>query len=203
MPGLAKNTAEVPLPRLECALSAYGYGVHPRAVVTTGRTLPSITTTGGIHVNLEFFDRLYNDKEFCQTMGKVTLAAGRLESGLRTYLRLRGIRVSDQTSFGYLISQLAKHGMISTNGVRVLRGLKEQRNYLIHSVFDLLSARIEETLLPGKDLLPGDVRTYDEKAWELEQNLGGITGLVERVVSRLKEAQGRGEESDQELLFRP
>jgi hypothetical protein len=37
-------------------------------------------------VNLEFFERLYADKEFCGALGRMTLAAGRFESNLKAFL---------------------------------------------------------------------------------------------------------------------
>ncbi len=110
--------------------------------------------------------------------------------------------MADEATLGPLVSLLQKHGMLSENGIQVLRLLKRQRNYLTHSLFDLLSHRIDETVLPREGLVPEDVSTYAEKAWELEQNLAGLTRLVEDAITRLSEA-GTAPESDHDLLFRP
>jgi hypothetical protein len=56
-------------------------------------------------MNPEFFDMLYADSAFCEALGRMTLAAGRFESTLREYLRLRGVIVPDQASFGPLLLQ--------------------------------------------------------------------------------------------------
>jgi hypothetical protein len=152
---------------------------------------------------MNFFERLYQDQEFCETLGKVTLAAGRFESDLRTYLRLRGAEMPDRSTFGQLINALKDRRFLSENGVRVLRHLAFQRNYLTHSLFDLLSFRIKETVLPREDLdVVADVSTYVDKAWELEQNLSGMARLVEEKIKRLQEDDGLPD-TEYELLFRP
>ncbi len=154
-------------------------------------------------MDLEFFDQLYRNCEFCSQLGKVTLAAGRFEFNLRAYLILRGVNVSQRdASLGPLIARLENHGMLSENGVRVLRGLKDQRNYLTHCLFDLFLARVDETLLPRPDAYPPDLTVYTEKAWELEQNLLGLNAIVEKQIASL-EAQGPSAPAEDELLFRP
>ena len=93
-------------------------------------------------MNLEFFESLSADRDFCESLGRMTLAAGRFESNLRQFLILSGVSVRENdATLGPLISKLEKNGVISDNGVRVLRGLKNQRNYLAHSLFGLFSGR--------------------------------------------------------------
>jgi hypothetical protein len=106
-------------------------------------------------VNVEFFDRLYADQEFCGAMGRMTLASGRFESDLRAFLIQSGVHVPEgAATLGSLISKLKSHNLLSERGVQVLRSLKRQRNYLTHSLFDLFSARINETVLPRTALVP-------------------------------------------------
>jgi hypothetical protein len=154
-------------------------------------------------MNLEFFELLYQNTEFCEKLGRMTMAAGRFESDLREFLRLRGIKVSDHTALGHLIGKLESHEMLSENGVQVLRNLKIQRNYLTHSLFDLFSARVNEPLLPRDDLFPDDVYTYSEKTWQLEQNLVGLTKIVEERITKIRESGGEESEHGEDLLFRP
>lgn len=154
-------------------------------------------------MNLEFFDMLYRDPGFCEMLGRVTLAAGRFESDLRTYLQLRGVEVSDQAGLGHLIAELERNRMLSENGVQVLRTLKMQRNYLTHSLFDLFSARVDETVLPRDDLVPEDVSMFAEKAWQLEQNLKGLTQIVEESISKIRNTEGDKADNQIGLLFRP
>lgn len=154
-------------------------------------------------MNLKFFKRLHADPEFCAQLGQVTLAAGRFESNLRAYLILRGVKVSERgATFGTLIKKLKDNGLLSENGVQVLRDLKEQRNYLTHCLFDLFSARVDETLLPRSDLVPMDVALFTEKAWELEQNLSGLDRIVEKEIDRPKVLKP-GTPIENQLLFRP
>jgi hypothetical protein len=92
--------------------------------------------------------------------------------------------------------------MLSENGIRILRVHKLQRNYLTHSLFDLYAARINETVLPRTNLVPGDVATFAEKAWELEENLSGLTQIVERAIASIEAAGGISELADS-VLFHP
>ena len=175
------------------------YG-DPRRVTEVHRRRAS--DSGG-QLNLEFFERLYADQEFCSQLGRVTLASGQLESDLRAYLVLRGVSVSEREStLGALTKKLQDHRMLSENGVEILRTLKRQRNYLTHSLFDLFSVRVAETLLPSTGLVPFDVTVFTEKAWELEQNLAGLSEIVEkRIAAWEKREPDQG--GDEELLFRP
>jgi hypothetical protein len=155
-------------------------------------------------VKAEFFERLYADEEFCGVLGRMTLAAGRFESDLRAFLILSGVHVpeGEAATLGSLISKLKKHNLLSENGVQVLRDLKRQRNYLTHSLYDLFSARIEETVLPRTDLAPMDVALFTEKAWQLEQDLSGLSSIVEGRIAHFGDETTQPVEADG-LLFRP
>lgn len=152
---------------------------------------------------LEFFKRLYADPEFCQALGRMTLAAGRFESNLRAFLILNGVDVPEkEATFGSLIAKLRRHDHLSENGLEVLRTLKRQRNYFTHSIYDLFAERIQETILPRTDLIPLDVCTYIDYAWQLEENLRGLSEIVEKRIAVLTDAKDTSEELDR-LLFRP
>ncbi len=154
-------------------------------------------------MNAEFFERLYADEEFCGVLGRMTLAAGRFESDLRAFLILSGVHVPEgEATLGSLISKLKRHNLLSENGVQVLRNLKRQRNYLTHSLYDLFSARIEETVLPRTDLVPMDVALFTEKAWQLEQDLSGLSSIVEKRIAQFGDETTQPVEADG-LLFRP
>ena len=154
-------------------------------------------------MNLEFFDLLYADAEFCEAMGRATLAAGRFESTLKAFLRFKGVAVPERgASFGWLIGALEKHRYLSENGVRVLRDVKRQRNYLTHSLFDLFAGRIAETVLQRTDLVSPDVGVFAEKAWVLEDNMLGLSKIAETKLAKLMAGAETQADVDQ-LLFRP
>jgi hypothetical protein len=133
----------------------------------------------------------------------MTLTAGRFESNLRAFLNLRGVSVPEsEATLGSLISKLKKHDLLSENGIQVLRDLKRQRNYLTHSLFDLFSARVDETVLPRTDLVPMDVTLFTEKAWQLEQNFSGLSAIVEERIAQLGDATRRSSGAETRL-FRP
>jgi hypothetical protein len=146
---------------------------------------------------------LYADREFCEAIGRATLAAGRLESTLKAFLRMKGVAVPDgRATFGWLIGALQKHRFLSNNGVQVLRDLKRQRNYLTHSLFDLFAGRVPETILPGTELVPMDVDVFTEKARVLGDNMFGLSRIAERRLDELMSQPTYPPESG-DPLFRP
>jgi len=152
---------------------------------------------------LDFFKRLYADPEFCQALGRMTLAAGRFESNLRAFLILNGVDVPEkEATFGSLIAKLKRLGHLSENGLEVLSTLKRQRNYFTHSVYDLFAERIPETILPRTDLIRLDIYAYLNYAEQLEENLSGLSEIVEKRIAELTDAKETTGEMDR-LLFRP
>lgn len=164
----------------------------------------AIVTTDIARMDIAFFERLSADPEFCEAMGRMTLAAGRLESDLRVYLMLRGVvPPPERTGFGSLIAALQGNGFVSENGVTVLRTIKTQRNYLTHSLYDLLSARVPETILPARDLIPLDVLSFTDKATSLADDLLHLSLIAERQIQALLAAARADPAIVDALLFRP
>ncbi|MBN1629166.1 MAG: hypothetical protein JW990_05350 [Thermoleophilia bacterium] len=133
------------------------------------------------------YEDLSADAEFSQALGRMTLAASRLESDMRTFLALSGFPPGDRATFGSLIGQLKKRKLISVNGELVLGGLKTQRNYLTHSLYDLFAARIDERLMCREEL--DDIGLLAERAWILEQNLNSLAETAERRIVELQHGQ--------------
>lgn len=153
-------------------------------------------------MNFEFFELLYANPSFCEAMGKATLATGRLESALNAFLRSKGVQVPEQgASLGQLIATLERHRLVSENGIRVLRDVKRQRNYLTHNLFELFAGRVPETVLPRTGLVPMDVLAFTDKARSLEENMLGLSQIAERRLAELTSTPPRGETD--EYLFRP
>ncbi|MBU2600820.1 MAG: hypothetical protein KKA32_01440 [Actinobacteria bacterium] len=93
------------------------------------------------------FEMLSKDTECCAALGRMTLAAARLESDLRVFLTLNGVQVGAAATFGGLVKKLGDNGLLSDSGLGILRGLKRQRNYLTHNLYGLFAARIDEDLM--------------------------------------------------------
>ncbi len=71
------------------------------------------------------YEDLCADREFCEALGRMTLAASRLESDLRAFLALNGVILSPvQATFGTLITKLRQRELLSENGERILRHLR-------------------------------------------------------------------------------
>ena len=127
---------------------------------------------------LDFYKLLYEDDEFCMELGRAILAAGRLEAELIRYLNSKNIgEKTKNANLGRIIIAAKKHKLLEKM-IPVLETIKDQRNYLTHNIYALLSGLVEETILEGTNLLDSDISTYTERAWELKENLNGLADIV-------------------------
>lgn len=118
----------------------------------------------------EFFLLLYEESEFCDGVGKVMLAAGMLETNLRRYLNAKGVKgVCSKSTFGSMVKRLKDRSLLSRNGEMHFDDLVLKRNYLAHSLYDLFSRVIDETILPRDELARMDVETFADKAQTLAE----------------------------------
>lgn len=131
-----------------------------------------------------FFEQLYSSDDFCAATGRATLASSRLEVAIKTYLRHQGFNVPDQSAtLGRLVTLLKDHDFITSNGEAHFKDLKIQRNYLIHSLFDLLAGNIPKTILENENLVPLDVLYFTEKAIQTANNISHFANLFEEAIS--------------------
>lgn len=126
----------------------------------------------------EFFEVLKKDEEFCAELGRVVFAVGRLEAVLKKFIDSNKVNSDVRGTLGHLIKK-AKKESLPESIVEELYRIRNQRNYLIHNIYNLLSGEIEETILEGKDLLDADVTTYTDRAWQLKENLNALARIVE------------------------
>lgn len=96
------------------------------------------------------------------------LAAGMLETNLRSYLKTKGItNVRANATLGYMVKKMKEHQLLSQNGEMHFDDLVQKRNYLAHNLYDLFSEVIEESILPGSQLVDVDVHLFSDKAHQL------------------------------------
>jgi len=141
--------------------------------------------TGNIVSGEDFFNLLYTDREFTAQLGRTLLAASRFESELRLYLLANSVPLKKHPNLGHLIDLLKKHELLPKLHPH-MEMFRNQRNYLAHSLYDLLSGIIEETLLPRTDLISMDVHVYTEKVGQLEDNLIGFVDIVRKERIKIK-----------------
>ena len=129
---------------------------------------------------LAFYQELYADSEFWETLGKAILAAGRLEGELAIYI---SNHAKDENTFkanlGRLIRQAEKLTLLEKM-VPHLHDINGQRNEFAHNVYALFTGAVEETLLRRSNLLDSDINTYTEYAYQLLDNLNGLAEIVEK-----------------------
>ncbi len=125
----------------------------------------------------DFFTLLVENEEFCAQLGRMILAAGKLETLLSLHLENLGeARNLKKKTLGQLIS-MARNNNYDNNLIDALEMLKTQRNYLTHNI-SLLSGHIKKTILESEDLLDSDIQTYCGRAWVLTDNLNGISNIM-------------------------
>jgi len=132
--------------------------------------------------NEDFFQILYGSEDFCSELGRVVLAAGKLEALLIQAMRSEGQTINQKyATLGSLIKLLEKHDRLKALKPH-LEMLKKQRNYLTHNIYALLFEHIDETILEANNLVESDVHTYKERAFVLCENLNFIAQLIEKEV---------------------
>jgi hypothetical protein len=128
----------------------------------------------------KFYALLYADSQFCKQLGHAMLAAGRLETALKQHLSARSESAkTNRSTLGQLLSLAKEHGLLKRMQP-ALALVRDQRNYLAHSIHALLSGWIEETVLESSGLLDSDVVTYRERAWQLAADLNALAGIMEK-----------------------
>ena len=111
-------------------------------------------------------------------LGKVMLSASRLESELIKYLSQNEVKEKvHRANLGVLI-RIAEKNSLLVKMIPVLKEIKDQRNYLSHNLHALFVGLIEETVLPRSDLLDSDIDVFTDKAWQLDENLRGLSDIV-------------------------
>lgn len=127
----------------------------------------------------EFYTQLSENDDFCRALGKVMLAASKLEIELKQYLRLHGTEVSErQATLGNLINLLQKNGHLTKNGESHFREANLQRNYLVHNLYVSFVGEIRDWLLPTDKLIPEDVEVYIEKTEITAYNFSAYSKTV-------------------------
>lgn len=129
-----------------------------------------------------FFKFLSANNEFCCHLGRAVLAAGRLETQLKLYLRAHSIQAdTDRATLGQLLGLLEQHALLEKMQPHIDL-LKRQRNFLTHNVHAVLSGLKEDDLIGDevKELLDSDVDLYGERAWQLAQNLNSLADILEK-----------------------
>ncbi len=130
---------------------------------------------------IDFFNLLMESSEFNQELGRITLAAGRLEAELIRLYKRKGINDDlSKYTLGKLIQYGEKKKLLNKNLVSALDSTCKQRNYITHNVYALFSDLIDETMLPKNNILDSDVWTYTEKAWETNRNLIDLAEIISK-----------------------
>lgn len=128
----------------------------------------------------QFFELLYNDIEFCDGVGKVMLSASKLETNLRKYLKDKHITSRSKSTLGNLVTKLIENNLLSRNGEMHFKDLALKRNYLAHSLYDLFTKEIEETMLEREKLVAEDTDIFIYRAYQLAEDFLHFAKIVSK-----------------------
>lgn len=127
---------------------------------------------------IAFFEALYADDVFCRELGRVMLAAGKLEVEITRYLESSGqTQKAQQATLGKLIGFAEKDDNLA-NLTPALKTLNQQRNYLAHNIYALFSSHLKESLLPKNGLLDSDIDIFSDKARTLSSEIAYLAKVV-------------------------
>lgn len=130
---------------------------------------------------IKFYNLLVESEEFTSELGKVTLASGRLEAELILLLKQNGIAGNyKKATLGPLVDKVEKSGLLDKNIIVALTETSKQRNYITHNIYALFTDLIDETVLEKNNLLDTDVHLYIDRAWQLKENLDGLTDIIKQ-----------------------
>src|SRR5688572_24340358 len=130
---------------------------------------------------VEFYNLLFESNDFSAELGKVALAAGRLEVEMMLFLNRNGVKENvSRLTLGQLINIAKKYQLIDRNLINALEITCKQRNYLTHNIYALFTEHIDETILERSNLLDSDVQTYEERAWQLKENLIALAEIIHK-----------------------
>lgn len=136
---------------------------------------------GGPSKGFEFYNLLFESDEFNAELGKVALAAGRLEAEMMLFLNRNGVKENiSRSTLGQLIKIGKKNNLLDKNLSVALEQICKQRNYLTHNIYALFIELIDETILERSNLLDSDVITYIDRAWQLRNNLIDLANIMSK-----------------------
>jgi hypothetical protein len=130
---------------------------------------------------IDFFYLLEKSEEFTSELGKVALNSGKLEAELIIFLERHDIKeINRRATLGTLIKKAEMDRLLDKNMIDALRMITNQRNYITHNIYALFIDQLDETILEKKNHLDSDVHLYIERAWQLNENIKGLTEIIER-----------------------
>ena len=128
---------------------------------------------------LDFYNLLFNSDDFTIELGKVTLAAGKLEAEMILFFNRKGVNEkTNGKTLGTLISIGKKNNLFDINLTTSLELICKQRNYFTHNIYSLFIELIDETILKRKKLIDTDIVTYSDYAYQLRDNLNDLARLI-------------------------
>ena len=133
---------------------------------------------------LNFYDKLYQSKEFCEQLGRILLGFNKLEVFLKDFLRSKSFQVSEMETFGQLIGKLEGGRFLSESGQIHFQQLLRVRNYLTHNFYAGFCGQLDskKKLLESDGLSDMDAEVFESKLKQEVENIESYIVAVKRAL---------------------
>lgn len=114
-------------------------------------------------MSIDFYVELLKSSRFCESLGRLLLLSGKLESALKNHIVQHRTNVDfnlSKATLGQLKGFCEKENILSMDLINPLQHILLRRNYLTHNLYSLFNDEIEVTLLPKEKLEPEDANHY-------------------------------------------
>lgn len=114
-------------------------------------------------MSIEFYDELLKSSRFCESLGRLLLLSGKLESALKNHIFRHKTNVDfnlSKATLGQLKWFCEKENILPNGLSETLNYITDRRNYLTHNLYSLFNDDMDVTLLPRDSLEPEDAYRY-------------------------------------------
>lgn len=110
-------------------------------------------------MSLDFYEELLKSERFCESLGRLILMSGKLESALKSVVLTANIQVKydlERAMLGQLASTCKSSELVTDELSEILSFIIVRRNYLTHKLYPHFNDEIDISLLPTINLEPDD-----------------------------------------------
>jgi hypothetical protein len=114
-------------------------------------------------IPVDFYTELLQSNKFCESLGRLLLLSGKLESILKeiiTSAKLTKNYTLERFTLGALIKICQENNLVSNEINDALSFALSRRNYLTHNLYPLFNEEVGISLLPRENLSPEDAGGY-------------------------------------------
>lgn len=112
---------------------------------------------------IDFYNKLLESNKFCESLGRLLLLSGKLESILKEIILSSDLDKKTsikRATFGYLVKLCTDNNLIHKDLHSPFSFVVDRRNYLTHNLYPLFNEEIDISYLPRENLSIDDADGY-------------------------------------------